>query len=735
MAKQTKAQPVEQRVEQLRREIERHRRLYYVEARPEIDDQRYDALYRELEQLEAQHPELVTDDSPTQRVGGAPIEGFETVTHARPMLSIDNTYEPGELRNWVHRVHKNLDKRTGRVAFACDPKIDGVAVSLRYEGGRLVRAVSRGDGRQGDDITHNVRTIRAIPLALTDGKGAPDVLEVRGEIYMPDAEFQRLNEKRKNDNQESFANPRNATAGTLKQLDPRVVAQRRLRFAAHGRGEIAPDPFESHTAFLQAIRGWGVPVNQYTERAMSFDEIWQFIERFEQLRSELAYETDGVVVRVDRYDLQEALGYTSKSPRWCIAYKYAAEQATTTIEIVEWQVGKTGRITPRATMAPVFVAGTTVRHASLHNAGELARKDVRLGDTVVIEKAGEIIPQVVRVVEAERPKGARRITPPDACPECGGEVEIEFNPEHVPAEKRAALFGETLEVQRHRAGTKAAHQLPPEGETSRYCVNPECPAQVRERIIWFAGREQMDIQGLGEKMVHALADAGLLTALGDVYRLKAHRGALLAMAGMGQKKVQNLIDAIEKSKARGLSRVLSGLGIHHVGSRAAQMLAAYFGDMAALQRASLADIDVAVSTIEEDRKRKEQAKAGYAYSVTARSVYNFLRSDVGKRIIRDLKHLGVNLSEPRDETTAASESPFRGQTIVLTGTLERYERDELKQTLERLGAKVTSSVSSKTDLLIAGRDAGSKLAKAQALGVAVWDEAQLLEGLGEAASG
>jgi DNA ligase (NAD+) len=738
MAKQT-AQPDRQRIQHLRREIERHNRLYYVEARPEISDYEYDQLFKELQQLEDQHPDLVTADSPTQRVGGEPIEGFETIRHARPMLSIDNTYDQGELRNWVQRVYRNLGSREERVNFTCDPKIDGVAINLRYEGGQLVRGVTRGDGRQGDDITHNVRTIRAIPLSLNGAGEIPDVLEVRGEIYMTGAELQRLNAQRREKNQEPFANPRNATAGTLKQLDPRNVANRRLHFAAHGRGEITPDPFENHYGFLQTIRQWGIPTNRYTEQASTFDEIWRFIEWFENQRSELAYETDGVVIRVDRYDLQEQLGYTSKSPRWCIAYKYATEQAETVIRSIEWQVGKTGRITPRATMEPVFVAGTTVQHASLHNPGELARKDVRLGDTVIIEKAGEIIPQVVRVVKDKRPNNAMRVHPPDQCPECGGDVEIEFNPAQLPAEQveqAAALFegdGATEEVQQYLAGSRQAASLPAEAETGRSCVNPECPAQVRERIIWFAGRDQMDIQGLGEKMVHALADAELLTSLGDVYRLKDHRHELLQLEGMGQKKVQNLIDAIEGSKSRGLSRVLAGLGIHHVGGRAAQMLAGYFGSYAGLHEAPLSEIDVAVSTMEAERKRDQQKKKGYEYSVTARSVYDFLHGDAGRRIFKDLQRLGVDLTEPRAEPPAAPEqSPFHGKTIVLTGTLENYERSELKQKLEQLGAKVTGSVSSKTDLVIAGDDPGSKYQNALDLNVETWDEQQLLKAFGEA---
>jgi len=719
----------QKRIEELREAIRRHNRLYYVEARPEISDYAYDQLVKELERLETKHPELITPDSPTQRVGGEPIEGFRTVRHSRPMLSIDNTYDQGELQNWVQRLHKGVGKD---VTFAMDPKIDGVAINLRYENGRLAVAVTRGDGQQGDDITHNVRTIRAVPLVLDQDADGPDVVEVRGEIYMPHAEFQRLNDQRRQNNQEPFANPRNATAGTLKQLDPRMVAERRLHFWAHGRGEIRPEQFQTHTGFLEAIRGWGVPINDHAGTGQSFEDIWQFITDFEEKRAELPYDVDGVVVRVDRYDLQEQLGYTSKAPRWCIAFKYAAEQATTRVKRIEWQVGKTGRITPRATMEPVFVAGTTVQHASLHNPGEMARKDVGEGDTVIIEKAGEIIPQVVRVVEDQRPKGARRIEPPQRCPACDGEVAIEFNPAQLEVATRHKLAaGE--EPQTLMAGTAQAGYLPATAETGRYCVNPACPAQVRERIIWFAGRDQMDIQGLGEKMVHALADAELLTSLGDIYRLKDKRHKLLQLGGMGQKKVQNLLDAIEQSKQRGLSRVLAGLGIHHVGGRASQMLAQYFGSMNALLEAPLSEIDVAVSTKNPQQKREDQKKRGYGSSVTARSVYDFLHSEAGRAVIDDLQAMGVEMTGPQvaGEAGAEASEELAGMTVVLTGTLEHYERNELKQKLERLGAKVTSSVSSKTNAVIAGDNPGSKLNKAEELGVEVWDEQRLLEALGE----
>lgn len=691
------------RIQQLRNEIDRHNYLYYVEARPEISDAQFDKLLKELQKLEAAHPDLITPDSPTQRVGGQPIEGFHTVEHARQMFSIDNTYDQAELRAWYNRVLKGLglheqaageddddasplfassadDDTPHALSLTLEPKIDGVAVSLRYEQGKLTLAATRGDGRRGDDITANARTIRAIPLALrqVDSHPLPDVLEVRGEIYMPNAEFQRLNALRDEAGQERFANPRNATAGTLKQLDPRAVAERRLRFFAHGRGEIQPENFASHSQLLEALKAWGIPINTYAQ-ATSFDHVWQFIETFEARRADLGYLTDGVVVKVNQYDQQEELGYTSKSPRWCIAYKYAAEQATTILNKVTWQVGKGGNLTPVAELQPVLLAGTTVKRASLHNIDEINRKGVREGDTVIIEKAGEIIPQVVSVIEEGRPKDSKPITPPAKCPSCG----------EPPVRE--------------------------EGEVALRCVNPECPAQLRERLIWFAARGQMDIDGLGEKMVHQLADADLLQSFGDIYQLHTKRDAILKLDRMGEKKADNLLAGIEQSKSRGLARVLGGLGIRHVGSRAATVLAQHFGNIDAMR----------------DATTEALAQINDIGPITAESVHHFLHSDAGERVIQELKDAAVDLTETQRSPASASDSPFAGKTIVLTGSLEHYDRKTLSDKLEALGAKVSSSVSKKTDLVIAGEAAGSKLDKANTLGIDVWDEAKLLETLAE----
>jgi DNA ligase (NAD+) len=676
---------VQKRIDELREQIRHHDRKYYVEARPEISDQQYDALLDELKQLEQEHPELVTPDSPTQRVGGEPLEGFTTVTHALRMLSIDNTYNREDLLAWSGRVEKALgEEGAGELSYVAEPKIDGVAVSLRYEGGRLVLGATRGDGRRGDDITQNVRTIRAIPLSLA-ASGYPDVLEVRGEIFMPAAEFQRLNSLRRKQGDEPFANPRNATAGTLKQLDSRNVAERRLDFIAHGRGEVSEEPFDSYRQFLKKIQAWGVPTNPLTRVCKSIDDVWAMIEEFEPRRAELPYGVDGMVIKVDRYDQQEQLGYTSRFPRWCIAYKYAAEQGITRLLHVDWQVGKTGKLTPRATMEPVFLAGTTVQHATLHNLGEILRKDIHIGDTVVIEKAGEIIPQVIRAITEERGKDARPIKPPTKCPECGGDVEAE----HDDSGK----------------------------ETARYCLNPECPAQLRERLIHFAGRDQMDIDGLGEKVIIQLTEGGLVGSFGDIFALHERRDEVLKLERMGEKKADNLFAAIEAVKDRGLARVLVGLGVRHVGSTASRIIAEHYGSMDKLLRAGEEDIE----SFEIDGK-----KSGIGPEI-AKSLYAFLHSNTGRHVIEELREAGVSLEMPREAATGAAGDELAGKTFVVTGTLARYSRDEIQDLIARHGGKAASSVSKNTDYLIAGEKAGSKLDKANSLGVQVLSEDEFLK--------
>ena len=670
-----------QRIQQLRDELRRHNRLYYVDAQHEISDEAFDQLLKELESLEAANPQLITPDSPTQRVGGEPISGFETVDHTLPMLSIDNTYAfegDGSLQKWCERTMAALSVDELDLCF--EPKIDGVAISLRYEAGRLVRAVTRGDGSRGDDVTHNVRTIQAVPLLLDDSKRKPpDVLEVRGEIFMPDEAFVAANKAREAAGVDLHANPRNSTAGSLKQRDPAKVPAG-LRFFAHGRGVIeypaGGDTFDRHLLFLEALRQFGLPTNPHIAAGRGYEEARAWIEAFEERRHTLGYATDGAVVKVNRLDQQEELGIRSKSPRWCVAYKYAAEQAETTLTHVEWQVGKVGKITPRATMDPVFLAGTTVQHATLHNFGEIQRKDIRIGDTVVVEKAGEIIPQVIRVNLERRPKDATPIEPPAACPICKTPASIDADDEGK--------------------------------ETARFCPNPECPAQLREKLIWFVGRDQMDIDGLGEKAILQLCDADLIKSFGDIFSLKDHRDALLELERMGDRKIDHMLQGIENAKGRGLSRVLAGIGIRHIGAGGSKALATHFGS-----------IDAIVNATAETMAEVEDIGP-----ITAASVFDFCQSDAGRHVIAELRDAGVDLTETQAPPPPA-DSPFTGKKVVITGTFENFDRKALTEKLQSLGAKVSGSVSKKTDLVIAGENAGSKLDKAREHGVEVWDEATL----------
>ena len=737
-----------QRVEELRRLIREADRAYYTDANPTMADVEYDALMRELGELEAAHPELATPDSPTRRVAGEAVDAFRAVAHAVPMMSIDNTYNAGDLREWARRVYEGLaaaakapeaaangsrGKRSraassaaaargaakGReslfaddaavaapaaeptVRLVAEPKVDGVAISLRYENGELVQALTRGDGFRGDDVINNVKRIRSIPWRL-ETEQPPEVFEVRGEVFMALSTFAKINERQAAAGEPVFANPRNMTAGTLKSLDPSITASRGLRFAAHGRGELRcgrsflshhAEP-RSHATFLRLITKFGLPA--FPSRVCdTVDEVLAFIEDFDARRRRLDLPTDGVVVRVDDWGQQQRLGATSKSPRWCIAYKYPAEQATTKLLQVDWWVGKGGTLTPRATMEPVFIAGTTVTHATLHNIEEIRRKDIRVGDTVFIEKAGEIIPQVVKVVVEKRPRDAQPIEPPARCPSCGGPIAQE--------------------------GPKL------------YCTNVECPEQIAEKLKWFVGRGQMDIDGLGEKTIDLIRSTSgdgriPLDHFADIFRLHEYRDRLLELEGMGEKKIDKLAAGIEAARVRGLRRVLSGMGIRHVGSAAAKVLAGHFPSADALLEATAEQLE-------------ELPDFG---PVTARTVHDYLQSQGGRDAFRRLKEVGVDLTsrEYREPTTAAAgggraapeapgaaNSPFRGKTIVLTGTLENFEREALKGMLEERGARVSGSVSAKTDLVVAGESAGSKLDKARQLGVEVWDEKRLLAAL------
>jgi len=692
-----------------------------------MSDTEFDLLLKELEALEADHPQLHDPNSPTARVGGDPIPGFTTLPHAIPMLSIDNTYNEQEVRQWVERMHKGLGtgdapsddlfNTSPSTRFTCEPKIDGVALSIRYENGSFIRALTRGDGTQGDDVSHAIRTIRSVPLNLQGddilGKDIPGVLEVRGEVYIPLQEFIRINTEREEAGDDPFMNPRNACAGTIKNLDPKVAAARNLGFLAHGSGEISDPEFASgHAEFSSKIKRFGFDIGEHRTIEHNADAIIGAIHRIDGIRHDLEYATDGVVIRVDSFAQQSQLGFTSKSPRWCIAYKFPAERKTTRLLSVEHQVGKTGKITPRATLEPVNLAGTTVSHATLHNYGMIRTRDLHVGDTVEVEKAGEIIPQVIGVVLQDRPKDAERVVPPGHCPACDAPLEIE------PLESRDD----------------------PTLETTRRCVNPECPAQVREKLVWFAGRKQMDIEGLGESTIDLIRASEIpLNHFADIFNLHEHREELVELDRMGEKKVENLIAGIEAAKSQGLARVLAGMGIRHIGTTTAKQLARRFKDIDDLRQAELWELmPTAVNTMSQAKREemtgsKDKLETTYETGLgadTAPVIYEYLHSEAARDAFDRLSACGVDLSS-KDYQDAESiiDSPFAGKTIVITGTLERFGRTELSEQLESLGAKVTGSVSKSTDLLIAGEKAGSKLSKAQTLGIEVWDEAKLVQTL------
>jgi len=664
------------RILELRREIARHDRLYYVQNQPEITDREYDRLYHELVALEGKHPELHDPASPTQRVGGEPIDVFRTAAHEVPMMSIDNTYSPDEVREFESRLRRLLPECEA-VQYVVEPKIDGVAISLRYEGGRLVRGVTRGDGRRGDDVTHNIRTIRDVPLRLGADGPPPDVLLVRGEVYLPKSHFTRINEQREADGLPLFANPRNAAAGSLKQLDPRITARRGLRFFAYSIGLIeGAVPPATQWDVLGLLKRLGLPVNPAIALFDSLDDVIASFDRRQADRHEPDYEIDGLVIKVNALDQQARLGATSKAPRWCIAYKFAAEQAETRLLDVKHQVGKTGTITPVAVLEPVQLAGTTVSRASLHNFDEVERKDVRVGDVVVIEKAGEIIPQVVEVRKDLRRGRPRKIKPPKTCPECDG-----------------------------------AAVRDPEGVYVR-CINPACPAQRKERLRYFAGRDQMDIEGLGAALVDQLVDKGLVESPVDLYGLTVDD--LAGLERMGRKSSENLIRAVEASKGRGLARVIAALGIRHVGGHVADCLAAEFGSMDALMAAA------------EDAERLEAVSE--IGPVVARSISDFFGSTTGRALVEGLKAAGVAMTD--DRPRAAAEQHLKGKTLVVTGTLEGFSRQEIASLIRDLGGRAAGSVSKKTSYVVAGDNPGSKLDKARKLGVTVLTEREFLKLIG-----
>lgn len=653
----------EKRIDELRDKIRYYDRMYYVEANPVVSDLEYDRLYKELEKLEEEHPELVTDDSPTQRVGERPVANLTQVTHRMPMLSIENSYAVEDLKAFAQRTEKGLDGQ--QPEWVVELKIDGVAISIVYENGVLVRAVTRGDGRVGDDVTHNVRTIPDVPLHLT-GKNVPPVLEVRGEVYMTNSDLAKLNEQQRASGGQLYANTRNVAAGAIRLLDPRIAAQRRLRAFVHGVGYCEGMKAATHMDFLDEVASYGLPRTPEVACFKTIDEAIAYCEDWIGRLHELDFEVDGFVLKVNRFDQRDALGVRSKSPRWIVAYKFEKYEAATKLNEIRVQVGKTGAITPVAELEPVQLAGTTVSRASLHNADEIERKDIRVGDVVIVEKAGKVIPHIVRVETAQRPANLPKWKFPQRCPECNSQLEKDADGPYIR------------------------------------CLNPSCPAQLKERIRFYASRGAMDIEGLGDKLVDQLVDDGLVQSYADLYRLTEEN--LLKLERMGKKSADNLLQGVEASKSRGLARLLNALSILHVGSRKAQVLAEHFGSMEALQKASA-----------------EELQVNEVGEIIAKSVHTWLHSASGEATIRDLDQCGVAMTGPK-KAAVAPDGKLAGKTLVVTGTLSKYKRDEIEGLIEQHGGRAASSVSKKTDYLIAGTDAGSKLDKANQLGVKVIDE-------------
>lgn len=658
------------RIQELRRSIARHDELYHRQAEPEISDFDYDLLKQELLDLEAKHPEHAAPDSPSIQVGDDRLEQFRSYRHRQPMQSLDNTYSQEELRVFHHRLARLFPGDD--LAYVVEPKIDGVAVSLTYEQGRFVRAVTRGNGVEGDDITQNVRTIESLPHRLTRNE-APAVIEIRGEIFLETEEFERINRVREAEGLPLYANPRNLAAGTVKLLDPKEVARRKLRIVLYGRGYCEPPSFEHQHDVHEAIRNWGLPAAERYWVVHDFDEIWRAVEELDQMRHGFAYPTDGAVIKLDSISRQDEAGMTSKAPRWAIAYKFAPERAETRVRMISINVGRTGTLTPVAELEPVLLAGTTVSRATLHNADEVARKDVRGGDYVLVEKAGEIIPAVVEVVKAKRPAGAREFQFPKNCPVC-----------------------ETETV-----------RLP--GEAATRCPNLSCPAQVRRRLQHFASRYCMDIEGLGEAVVDQLVSRELVHDIPDLYRLRVDD--LLTLEKFARKSSENLVAAIEGSKERDLWRLIHGLGIQHIGVAASKDLAHAMGDLEKLAGAT-EDALLAIHGIGE---------------IVARSIVAFFAEPRNRDAIRRLKEAGLRMRERRADREGGGPAVFQGKTFVLTGKLPHLTRDEAGAKIEAAGGRIASSVSKKTDYVLAGEAAGSKLDKATKLGVEVIDEKGFLE--------
>lgn len=659
----------EKRIAILRKEIAEHNRRYYEESAPTISDREYDALYRELKDLEETFPKLKTADSPTQQIGDKPLKAFGQITHRIPMLSLDNTYSEEEVTDFYRRLEKLLPNK--KIPVVIEPKVDGVAVSLLYENGKLRYAATRGDGTVGDDITQNILTIRSVPKQL---KGdVPNVLEVRGEAYLNKAGFAKLNAERREAGLPEFANPRNAAAGSLKQLDPAIAAKRPLGVVFYGTGLVEGLKLDKHSELFALLKKLGLPGSEKWWRADSIEEILSAIHELDKIRHDFAYQTDGAVVKVDSFGQREVLGFTAKSPRWAIAFKYEAERVETKLLDVLVQVGRTGTLTPVAALEPVVVSGSTVSRATLHNEEEIARKDIRIGDTVLIEKAGEVIPAVVSVRTDLRTGAEKKFRMPKSCPECGSAV------------------------------------VKDEGQVAIRCVNSQCPAQVRRRIEHFASRGAMDIEGFGEAVVNQLVQQKLLADVGDIYALTGP--ALLELERMGEKSVANLLEAIERSKTRPLWRLLFGLGILHVGVSASRALAEHFPNLDAIRE----------SSVEELQQIPDVGE------VVGRSIHEFFREPHNLAVIEKLRQAGLKFdAEPKVEGAAPG---FKNTTWVITGTLSQ-SRDEIAELIRARGGKVSGSVSKKTSYLLAGDEAGSKLDKASKLGVRILNEPEFRKMLG-----
>ncbi len=707
-----RATNIEKKVEELRDEIRRHEHLYYVLDTPEISDADFDLLMQELKRLEAAHPELVTPDSPSQRVGGKPREGFVKVEHSRSMLSLDNAFSEEELRNWDRRARELAG--SAKIEYVCELKLDGMSLALTYEKGKLARGVTRGDGSVGEDVTSNVRTMRTVPLSVDAAAlkkaGVPQDFEVRGEVIMPLKAFERMNEDREAQGLPKFANPRNAAAGTIRVLEPNIVAQRRLDLFAYFL--LVGEKYfpEHHSDALQALHDAGFKVNPHRTLARNIEEVLEFIAKGEAMRDTLPYEIDGIVVKVNSTRLQERLGFTGKAPRWAIAYKYAARSGVTKVEDIRVQVGRTGKLTPVAWLKPVPIGGTTVSRATLHNMDEIERLGVKIGDWVMVERGGDVIPKVVKV------------TPPPAL------SIIQRGPQpqrrQLTVQRGATTHGEQSTTKRQatlprideQLGERKEFHMPElcpvcksrirhvEGEVDYWCVNVNCPARLQGSILHFASRSVMNIEGMGEALVNQLHQSGLLKDVADIYTLKDKKPQLLAMERMGEKSVDNLLAEIENSRKLPLERVILGLGIGQVGSRTAELLAEHFGSMKALMDASI-------------DKLQEVNDVGPSVSA---SIREFFEEPRNQELVERLRKYLTFTGKKRERGTALA-----GKTFVLTGTLANYSRDAAKKLIEDAGGKVSGSVSKKTDYVVAGDDPGSKLDKAKELGVAVIGEKEM----------